>query len=200
VGLGLLNGSPAKASSWTVGVFAGFGGQGIKKNAIVEDDQVAEASRSEGPMVLGLSLEKLLSDRWGLAIEHRRGFRIAPLSSGVSFTGVSGRWYYLRNASTLVDADATNYILLRTWSPYVGGAAGFAQGTIKRERNPVPVTSSSGFYVGIKVGLDYHYKPNLLLRPELNYSLTPLGTAETSGELSEFSLGVTLQMPIPFSF
>ncbi len=197
--LGAVTGAPVQASPWTVGFFAGFGGQGIKKNVVVED-QVVTTERSEGPLVLGLSLERLVNERWALAIEHRRGWRIAPLSSGVGFTGLSGRWYYLRDASTLVNANATNYALLRTWSPYVGGAMGFAQGTIKRERNPVPSTSSSGFYVGIKLGLDYHYRRDLLLRPEINYSLTPLGTPETSGEMSEFSLGLTLQMPIPLSF
>jgi hypothetical protein len=81
-------------SQWNVAVKGGFGGTGIKKTVTIDEGEV-EVSRSEGPGVFGFGIEKPLSDKWSLAFEHRRGFRLGPFSSGVGFTDVTWRWYYM---------------------------------------------------------------------------------------------------------
>lgn len=184
----------ASAYNWYIGLKAGFGGTGISKSATV-DDVTTEVNRSEEPGVIGISIETMLRDDLGIGIEHRRGVRLGPISSGVGFTDVTWRWYYLRSAPVLVPQTEGNYVVYKKWSPYVGGAAGFAFGAIGREGDKVANVDSSGATIGIKIGLDYQYSANFLLRPEIIASSTLLNSSAVPSSMSEFGIMCGILIP-----
>ena len=193
----VLISSEAMAESWlddfTYGFGVGFGATGISEEVFNNTrTEKVSASRSEGPAMLSLSMEKALSSRSTLALAHRRGLRLGPLSAGVGFTGLIYRRYFLRNPSYLVREDAVESFSSRTWAPYLGFGGGFAQGSIFREDDAVPVVKSSGFYLGIHVGADYHLYKTLILRPEVFASTTLMDSSETPATTNEFGLIVNL--------
>ncbi|MCB9025294.1 MAG: hypothetical protein H6625_03180 [Bdellovibrionaceae bacterium] len=177
----------AHASPWNVGLKGGFGGTGIKKTVDLDQGNV-DASRSEGPGVIGISLEKVVSDRWSLAIEHRRGFRFGPFSSGVGFTDVTYRWFYMAAAPALVLKSSDSYIFTKKWVPFLGFSSGIAFGSIHREGDKVSSVDSSGIIMGTKLGIDYHYKSNMILRPEVIVSSTFMNSGNVPSSMSEFGL------------
>ncbi len=187
----------ANAAKWSLGVLGGFGGAGMVKGVTVEDTSM-EVERSEGPAVVGISVETLLSDRWNFSIDHRRGVRLGPFSSGVGFTGVNWRWYFLRGGLAPIGKEKESYIYRRAWSPFAGVSVGIANGTINREEDIVSNVSTSGMYVGTRFGVDYLYKKWLLLRPEITYSTTLMNASTVPSSMSEFSINLGCVFPMPF--
>ncbi|MCB0421546.1 MAG: hypothetical protein KDD61_11155 [Bdellovibrionales bacterium] len=180
--------------TWYIGVKAGFGGTGIAKTAVV-DDVSTEVNRSEEPGVIGISVDTMLRDDLSVSLEHRRGLRLGPISSGVGFTDLTWRWYYLRSAPVIVPFSEPNYVVYKNWAPYLGGAAGFAFGTIGREGDKVSSIDASGATIGIKLGLDYQYSANFLLRPEIIASSTFFNSSSVPATMSEFGILVGLIIP-----
>lgn len=174
-------------TDWNLALSAGFGGAGISKQVEIEET-VLDVSRSEGPLMLGVGLETALHDRLGFVIEHRRGLQLGPLSSGVGFTGVGWRWYFLRDMAALPKSKMSEFAAIKRWVPFAGLSTGFAAGEIKRPREIAPVVNGSGAYLGIRLGLDYHYKTHLILRPEITSSTTFFNSGKLSQTVSEFSL------------
>ncbi len=171
------------------GLSLGFGGAGIDKSLLAEDGiNEFDVSRSESPGVIGISVETFLNEKWGLALSHRRGVRIGPFSMDTHFTGIIARRYFLRTPPVLADPRAKDQVVVQTWTPYVGIGAGVARGHIKREKTFVDSLSSSGIYMGGHVGVDYHYKPRLILRPELYTSASIIDTSKQPATLKEYGL------------
>ena len=83
-------------------------------------------------------------------------------------------------------------LLIRRFTPYVGGAVGAAMATIKRDNDLVPSIEGSGVYFGIRLGADYPLAPGIGIRPEFLYSTTIFQSPTLSSSLSEYSLGCGL--------
>ncbi|MEZ4873668.1 MAG: hypothetical protein R2827_15795 [Bdellovibrionales bacterium] len=173
--------------NWNIGLMAGLGGTGIQKGVTIDDEE-AISSRSETPGMFGVSIETVVRDQWSMSIQHRRGFRFGPFSAGVGVTDVSLRWYYLRNVPTIVNQEGADYVINQIWSPYVGGGAGIAFGSINRDGESPTAIDSSGIVLGLKVGADYHWKPNLILRPEFFVSGTFMNSSAVENTIAEFGI------------
>jgi hypothetical protein len=172
----------------------GFGGTGITKIVSV-DGADTKVDRSEGPGVIAVSLERLVSRQFVVSVDHLRGFRLGPFSSGIGFTGVTLKWYFLSPAMPLqpMRSDATT-IMSRTFSPYAGGSTGIADGTAVREADKVQEISASGIYLGVRGGVDYALTPTMALRAELSLSQVLFSSALVKSSVQEFSIraGVVL--------
>jgi len=187
----------AGTSDWRWGIALGFGGEGISsKQTLADGKSTKTVDRSEGPVVLGLFVETLLSDRLGLSFEHSRGVNFLPFSSGVSFTGVVSRYYFMGPAPSMVESAGLGSLLIKNFAPFFGGAVGLAQAAVQREGDPVPVVSGSGVFFGIRLGADYAQGPGYGLRAEIAASTTEysgmFATSSSSASaplLQEFSLG-----------
>ena len=177
----------SEASEWSYGFKAGFGGTGIKKTVSIDEGNV-DASKSEGPAIFGVSAERALSNKWNLSIEHRRGFRFGPFSSGVGFTDVTWRWYYLGSVPPIVSNETVSFVFTKKWVPFLGISAGVAFGSITREGDKVARVKSSGAILGTKIGVDYHYKKDVIMRPELIVSSTFMNAGAIEESMSEFGL------------
>jgi hypothetical protein len=199
----LLGEQGSYAGDWKFGVSLGWGGTGISKNVAIDEDGVPDpngrsptgeesavsVARKEGPGMLAVFAEKQLSDRFTFGLEHARGFRLGPFSSGVSFTGLSGRWYVFGPAPTIpADAGSETTLVIQRLALFVGLAAGVASGEANREDDLVQTLSGSGVYTGFRIGIDYPLAPGIGLRPEIAASSSLLSPAT----VSEFALRVGL--------
>ncbi len=175
-------------SDLVYGVLGGFGASGIEKNVRVGDTQTFDISRAESPGYFGISVETVIHDQWTVAIGHRRGFRFGPFSTGVGFTGGSLRYYYLNPVPIIPRKELESSVTLQRWSPFVGFGTGIANGAIGRERDVVSKIGSSGIFFGIHVGVDYHWLPRFVLRPELIAGTTIFDVSAAPATLAEFGL------------
>lgn len=165
----------------------GFGGSGIDKTVVVEN-QNFDVSRAETPGMLGLSIETFISKNYSLALSHRRGFRLGPFSSGVSFSGLILRRYFYNPPPIIPDKNLPSSVTIQTWAPFIGLGTGLAQATTERETDVVKVVKSSQVYFGIHIGFDYQISPNLILRPEIFTSSSFIDVSSTPATIEEFGL------------
>lgn len=182
----------AEAFSWkhdlVYGVMGGFGGSGVDKKIDNNSGGSVTERRSEQPGMFGLSVEGFIRDQWSLAISHRRGFKLGPFSTKVSFTGVIARRYFGRAPFIPSTKLKNSAVVMRRWAPFVGLGTGIATGTVVRENILNESISGSGVYVGVHVGADYHLRPNLILRPEFFTSSTFMNDSSEPTTLQEFGL------------
>lgn len=185
---------------WTTGLLAhaeyrlggslGFGGAGIK-TVDTFDSQPVTVQRSDGPGIVAIGAEYLMSDTSSVAIDHTRGIFLSPFSSGVGFTGVTWRWFFGGNAPSVPlpekDKEET-YLVVTRRIPFFGLATGVANGTIYRENDLVPSVTASGVYVGFHGGYDYQTVAGRFIRVEMLYAMTPTSSGFVQSSLSEFSL------------
>jgi len=85
-----------------------------------------------------------------------------------------------------------NSVTMRNWAPYFGVGSGLAVANTSREREVVANVSSSGFFMGIHLGVDYHKYKNFILRPEIIYSTTLLDDTEQPATISEMGLMLSM--------
>lgn len=176
--------APAFASEWRLGGGLGFGGAGITKTM---DGKTIE--RAESPGTLQFFVDRPLTSRWLLGLEHMRGFRLGPFTFGVGVTSFTARWYYLREMTNLVKSEgSTSTLLQRTWSPYVGGGTGFSEGKISREGAITRNVTGSGVHFGFRTGADYTWLANVGIRAEVSYSTTIFSSSNYPQTLTSFSL------------
>lgn len=187
--------SATSSSEFRWGVGVGFGGSGITETTEVLSQDVT-VQRSEGPGVFVLFGEKQLSGSWSLGLEHSRGFRLAPFTSGIHFTGANMRWYPLSPAPMISDSEEVrSLILYKEYVPFIGGSFGIAQGIVNRQDDLVPNLSTSGVYWGIRGGFDYVLKRDLMLRGEISGSSTIASSPSRPSSLTEFSMRVAWLFP-----
>ena len=192
----LTAGVPAHAREWRIGTTLGFGGTGLSK--IVKVNNVSRTiERSEGPGVFSIFGETFYSDNIGLGIEHSRGFRLGPFTSGLSFTGFYGRYYFFGPAPQAINSDGgESTIQYRKIAMFLGLSGGVGQGKVSRNADQVPNLTGSGVYMGIRVGADYPISDRLGLRPELIYNTTFMASEVNAPSLSEFALQLGLYWAI----
>jgi hypothetical protein len=184
----------ANSRRYRAGGSVGFGGSGVTQVATVNEElQIVE--RSEGPAVISLFVDRLMSDYFSLGLEHTRGVNFAPFSIGSSFTGVTGRYYFWGPAASVAETEGTEALLLvRRFTPYAGVGVGAAMASIRRDNDLVPNIEGSGLYFGLRLGADYPLAPGIGIRPEFLYSTTIFQSPTLSSSLSEYSLGCGLFM------
>jgi hypothetical protein len=184
----------ANSRRYRVGGSVGFGGSGVTQVATV-NEQLTIVERSEGPAVISLFADRLMSDYFSLGLEHTRGVNFAPFSMGSSFTGVTGRYYFWGPAASVAETEGTEALLLiRRFTPYAGVGVGAAMASIRRDNDLVPNIEGSGLYFGLRLGADYPLAPGIGIRPEFLYSTTIFQSPTLASSLSEYSLGCGLFM------
>ncbi len=178
--LALIAAAPAHASNFRLGVALGLGAAGIDTTATVSGTSTS-VQRSEGPGTLGLSLDYMVNDQVSIALDHERGFRIGPFSSGVTFTGLTGRWFFKGPMPSVAQkSPEQSQLIIHRFIPFVGLGAGVAQGTISRTNDQVAEISASAVYFGYRIGAEYQLLPGLVLRPEIHHSFTMMYPGQLS--------------------
>lgn len=193
----LISPLSSQGSTWRGGAGLGLGGQGIKKQTTTVEDSLTTVERSESPLTGQIYLDRLILPNWTLGIEHSRGFRMGPFSSGIGFTSGIVRWYYLApppEPSRQLKSLSTFF--QRRWSPYGGFSTGVAFGQVVREADLVPSVSESGVHIGFRGGADYLYKPSMGLRAEVTFQTTLFQNQVRPGYLQEFSLWAGFFVPL----
>ncbi len=169
------------------GISAGFGNQTLNKDVTVEGD-VYSLSRTEGPLMLGISIETFIHEKWSVALGHRRGGRMGPFSMGIGFSGFTVRRYFKNPAPFIPHKDMATSFVVRGWAPFAGFGTGVAHGSASREGEVVKTISSSGVYFGAHFGVDWQWKSNLILRPELFYNTTIMSDSTVPASMNEMGL------------
>lgn len=165
----------------------GFGGSGIDKEIIFEGRSF-DLSRAETPGMFGLSVESFIAPKYSLALSHRRGFRLGPFTSGVSFSGLILRRYFYNPPPIIPSLKLGSAITMQTWAPFIGLGTGLAIAKTQRDTDVVPNVTSSQIYFGLHVGFDYQISPNLILRPEIFTSSSIIDVSDTPATLEEFGI------------
>ncbi len=178
----------ARAGDFHLGGSLGYGGAGITATTPVGTVDTS-VKRSEGPGTVSLFLDYMLSDDLSVTFEHNRGFRLGPYSSGVSFTGFSGRWYFKSPAPSMAKSSESTTLLVKRYSFFVGPGIGVASGTINRSDDLAPVISGSGVYFGLVLGADYQVSPGVVLRTQIQSYSTISAAKIHPASLSYFSFG-----------
>ena len=159
-------------NNFRTGGALGFGGSGLQQ-AVVVNGTPTVVQRSEGPGTISIFVERMMSDYFGLALEHTRGFSLGPFSMGSYFTGLAGRYYFSGPAPTVGSTNGENTILVvNRFTPFARLATGVASAEIKRDNDQVPSVSASGVYMGFRFGADYPLGPGIGIRQEIIYSTT----------------------------
>jgi hypothetical protein len=187
MGVGILP-LGAMAIDIRVGGSLGFGGAGLTKSVLVSSRSTL-VSRSEGPGVFSLFAETLLTDKSTFGVEHSRGFGLGPFSSGVSFTGIMWRRYFLGPVPSVIPSkDGRSTLFIKRYIPFVGLASGVAMADISREQDQVGNVKGTGVYFGTKFGLEYPLSRGMGIRPEIIYNMTMMNSSPIPSSLSEFAL------------
>lgn len=169
------------------GISFGYGGSGLDKTVIVEN-QKFDLSRAESPGMIGLSIETFIADQYSLGFSHRRGFRLGPFSSGVSFTGFILRRYFYNAAPILHNKRLATAITVQRWAPFVGLGTGLAMADTLRDGDVIANVDASAVYAGFHVGFDYQISPGLILRPEIFTSSSLVDVSKTPAKIEEFGV------------
>jgi hypothetical protein len=187
----LLMTTEAMAGDYRAILGLGIGGAGIKRNSSLTSSVPGQVTRSEGFGTFEVAIERILSDRFTMALTHARGFRLGPFSSGVGFTGLFGRYYFFQQTWGAGEAGSETTLLVRRILPYLGVGLGLASGTIERAPpDLVTSLSASALFVGVKLGADLPLSPKGFgVRAELGSSFTGTTTGPEPSSLSYFSVG-----------
>lgn len=173
-----------------VGGALGFGGAGIKQTQVVDGKSI-DAEKSEGPGVVSIFIENLLSDTSSFGFEHSRGFRLGPFSTGVSLTGMTHRFYLTGPAPYFPKIEnGNNYIFSKQYVPYLGYGLGVATADVARSNDLTPSVTGSGVYLAFKGGMDYSMSPGKGMRYEIHYATTFMSAELPVTTVSEFALQV----------
>lgn len=173
----------------------GLGGAGITKEVDTPSGRTT-AERSEGMGMMHLFGETLWTDNRVVGVEHSRGFRLGPFSSGVGFTSAYYKWHYMGPAPDVIKKSDQSTLFIKRWSPYVGPVVGIASGSITREGDIIPKVSSSGVHFGLKNGVDYLLDPGLGMRIEVSYKQTFFQSETLPASMTEFSIWYGLFIPL----
>lgn len=191
------------------GFSVGYGGTGVTNpTQLYTDSSYKENSRSEGPLVTSVFIEKLLSDTFLLGLEHMRGVSLVPFSAGESFTGVAMRWYFSGPAPSMISSDSGSTIMIKRYVPFFGVSAGYAVASITRplqdkkgDPQALPLMEGSGAYVGIRAGVDVQTGPGQGGRPEFVYSTSSFVSSFSSSAGQKMTFGAfALQYSWYFNF
>lgn len=181
----ILFSTTAKAE-WRLGANIGFGGTGIASTSEINGVEI-EVHRSDGPLAYSLSAERPLDEKTTLGVDLTKGVSLSPFSEGVSFMGVTYRWYYPNLMPSMVHSKTnSSTLLVQEWCPFIGPTMGLAQGTISRQKDLISEVNASGIFIGLHTGVDYQMSPNVVSRTELASGMSIGSSSAVKSSLSEF--------------
>lgn len=167
----------ARAGEQRWGFSFGYGGEGITATVPSGGANIS-ANRSEGPLIVGVFYEQLISDTFEFGIEHLRAMSIMPATSEASFTGILGRWYFFGLAPSATSAPpSSSTLFIKRFVPFIGLSTGIARADIQRDAEAVAMVSGSGLYFGARVGADYATAPGRGIRPEIVTATTDFSSS-----------------------
>jgi hypothetical protein len=168
----MLGGRAAFSGDWRVGALIGYGGSSVSKTETPGGTSALLVVRNQNPGALLLTLDYVAEDFWSLGLVHQRGLELGPLSSGISFTGLAARWYFLAPIPPRrPEPGPINVRMIhRRFVPYVLGASGLAFGEVSREGELVATVKNSGIYIQGGVGVEYPLQLEYGLRAEMSYA------------------------------
>lgn len=172
---------------FTYSVIVGFGNSTIQKDVEVQG-QIRDVSYSEGPGMIGFSIETFIHEKWTLSLSHTRGVRLGPFSSGVGLTGLTARRYFMREPPFLPKKDLETNLVIKRWAPFAGVSSGIAIGKAVRDDELVREVEGSGLYFGLNLGVDYHWSKNIILRPEFHYYTTIFDDSRLPATITDLGL------------
>jgi hypothetical protein len=180
------------ASDFRLGATVGYGGAGITQQEEVQGVETT-IQRADAPATFSFFLDYMISDSYSISLEHSRGVQFGPFSSGVSFTGLAGRWYFSSPPPTVAKAPYDETILLvKKFTPFFGLSIGLATGDISRAGDEVPSVSASGVYLGYRLGAEYPLSPGIGIRPEIVSQSTFSSSLLNPASLSFFAFQIGL--------
>jgi len=179
----------------TFGVGVGVGLTELAKDVLIEDT-IQNANRSESPLVFQFLVEYDLNPKWTIGLKHSRGARLSPFSSGIGFTGLLGKFYFMKSRPYLSSPRTKERVTLMGWAPFVGLSSGFAVANTEREREVLSDIDSSGFYVALHAGVDYQMFTNYIFRPELIYATTLFDDTDQPATISQLGVVINLMFKL----
>lgn len=166
--------SGARASSLRTGGMAGVG------DSVVNTDE--NLVRTEGPISYSFFLEYSFDSRLTLAAEHVRSLDLSPVSTGISMTGLHGKYYFYtphpQNLKPQLGLRSTVNVIQKSWSPYVGTGIGFSQSSVLPRTDEETAAASAGLYIKASFGVEYPLWGKWGLRSELSYGTSVVGTGQ----------------------
>jgi hypothetical protein len=131
-------------------------------------------SLGERPGGISASLESVYEPHWSVALDHTRTFTIMPISSNVSFTGFTMRYYWdtpFPKPEIENEPWAQSHWAETKRSPFFAFGGGYAQGAIGKVIEGTSYgISGDGPYMTLRVGADYPWGENRTYRLELGLS------------------------------
>lgn len=174
-------------NSLRYGFNLGLGGAGLSDTVKISGVPTV-VQKSEGPGVGSVYVDNLISDDFSYGFECAFGYRFSPFTSGVSFTGLTSRWYVWGPALSEVSLSPEKTTLFsKRYAYFYGLGAGIASASINRRGEAVENLTGSGLYFGPKLGADYSYSKKMSFRYEFQYYSTFLATSKDP-TLTEFAL------------
>jgi len=174
-----FNTSSVFAKSIKVAALAGYGSATAA---------VKTVTLSESPMSMGIFIDYPIDERRYLGAEHIRSINLSPLSSGVSLTGITGKWYFYRPAPQSFADDIGARVTIHEYaiSPYGGAAFGFAQSSLFSQTSGANA-NTVGAYLGLKAGADFPLFRQFGARTEGGFTYNVVGEGKL--QVLHFQLG-----------
>lgn len=148
----------------------GYGQSVLQKDAAVSGS-IESITRNETPLAVAVGVDRPWGDRWLGGIEHARGVRMSPFSSGISFTGIHGKWFPglgpVTGPRNSEQKPSVTRILDGSLRPYVGLGVGVAIARVSRPDEVVTALEDSGVYFSPKLGAEFLQGPGRAGRVEL---------------------------------
>lgn len=175
-------------AQWRYGGAIGYGGMGVHQTQSI-DGQDSAVDKSEGPGVLELFIDRRLTERATLGIDHGRGFRFGPASSGVSFTGLTYRWFFWKGAPFPTPTNGqSSTIFVRALYPFIAFSSGLAAADITRHYDKVTNVTGTGVYAGFRIGFEIPMNNSWGIRPEMVSEQTIMPAESPPTSLSAYAL------------
>lgn len=133
-------------------------------------------SQSESPGMFGAYVDYAVNSRQTIGLEHIRTFATKPVSTGVSISGLTSRWYFLNPAPSGMSAEANStYLFERYIAPFFGVGVGFNQSSLLPSNEGDKSTNSVGVYGKVRLGMDIPWMERVGLTAETSVASTVLG-------------------------
>ena len=158
----------ARAMDLRLGFLGGIGNSTVSARG---------ASQKEGPGGFGAFVDYAVSARQTIGLEHIRTFALKPVSTGVSISGLTTRWYFLNPAPTGVTGmtDNTTYLDEKYLAPYLGAGVGFSQSSLVPDTEGGTITNAVGIYGKGRVGMDIPWLARAGFNTDASIATTFLG-------------------------
>lgn len=163
----LLTAPSARALDLRLGMVGGFGQSVVSARG---------GSQAESPGMFGAYVDYAVNSRQTIGLEHVRTFAMKPVSTGVSISGLTTRWYYINPAPAgVTGANEGTYLYEKYLAPYLGAGIGFSQSSLLPANEDAAVTNSVGVYAKLRAGIDMPWLDRVGFNAESSVATTFAG-------------------------